>query len=131
MPDNINRRRFLHSSARTVLTGGIFAAAMHAPSTARGGQFTGRIKKAVKYHMIQEKLSAHDKLKMLKDLGYDGVEPRAMLKPEPSKSISKVHGNEMPSRSSAWRHSGPSQSMRPSWVPDMDVDVYICPSIRT
>ncbi len=33
-----------------------------------------RIKKAVKYHMIQEKLSVLDKFKLLADLGFDGTE---------------------------------------------------------
>jgi hexulose-6-phosphate isomerase len=45
-------------------------------SSAHAGQFTTKIKKAVKYHMITEELSVIDKLKMLKDIGFDGVEPK-------------------------------------------------------
>jgi len=45
------------------------------PHQAVAGAFTGKIKKAVKYGMITEPLSVMDKLKMLKDLGFDGVEP--------------------------------------------------------
>ena len=45
------------------------------PNPAAAGQFTGKIKKAVKYGMIQEDLSVIDKFKLLQDLGYDGVEP--------------------------------------------------------
>ena len=45
------------------------------PHQAAAGAFTGKIKKAVKYGMVTEPLSVMDKLKMLKDLGFDGVEP--------------------------------------------------------
>ena len=44
-------------------------------------QFTDRIRKAVKYHMIDEDLSIADKMKLLRDLGFDGVEARSLLKP--------------------------------------------------
>lgn len=54
------------------------------------GEFADRIRKAVKYHMITENLSALDKLKMLKDLGFDGVEPRAALKPEQKASVREL-----------------------------------------
>lgn len=60
------------------------------PQAAAAGEFTGKIRKAVKYHMIQEKLSAEDKLKMLKDLGYDGVEPRAMLKADQKSEVTEL-----------------------------------------
>jgi len=54
------------------------------------GQFAGRIRKAVKYHMITEKLSAIDKLKMLKDLGFDGVEPRTQLKASDAAAVREL-----------------------------------------
>jgi L-ribulose-5-phosphate 3-epimerase len=82
MPARTDRRNFLGTSASTVVSVAAATCALSQPQSVAAGGFTGRIRKAVKYHMIQEKLSAEDKLKMLKDLGYDGVEPRAMLKPD-------------------------------------------------
>jgi L-ribulose-5-phosphate 3-epimerase len=46
------------------------------PLQAQGSQLTGRIKKAIKYKMIVEKLSVADKFKLVKDLGFDGLEVR-------------------------------------------------------
>ncbi|MEA3364755.1 MAG: sugar phosphate isomerase/epimerase family protein [Candidatus Hydrogenedentes bacterium] len=43
---------------------------------ASAGQFTGRIEKAVKYHMISGDMSVLDKFKLLKEVGFDGVEIR-------------------------------------------------------
>jgi len=66
------------------------AGVLNQPNQAQAGEFTGKIRKAVKYHMIQETLSAEDKLKMLKDLGYDGVEPRTMLKPDQAAEVKEL-----------------------------------------
>ncbi len=78
MADTLSRRRFV----QTALAGAAVAArglrAAEAP--AKGGQFAGKIKKAVKYHMVREPLSATDKFKLLKDIGFDGVEPRVSEK---------------------------------------------------
>ena len=87
MPDQTNRREFLARSGAAALCSVSAASVLTQSEPAAGGEFTGRIRKAVKYHMIQEKLSAEDKLKMLKDLGYDGVEPRAMLKSEQAAEV--------------------------------------------
>lgn len=73
-----------------VLAAASTAGVMSHAKRAESGVFTGRIRKAVKYHMIQESLSAEDKLKMLSDLGYDGVEPRAMLKPEQAAEVKEL-----------------------------------------
>ncbi len=86
MEQQVNRRRFLTTASSGIALGGL-AAALSAPAPARAGQFTGRIKKAVKYHMIRDKMPTEDKLKMLMDLGYDGVEPRAMLKPDEAAEV--------------------------------------------
>lgn len=40
---------------------------------------TGKIKKAVKYHMVTGKLSVKDKFRLVKDLGFDGIETRVAL----------------------------------------------------
>jgi L-ribulose-5-phosphate 3-epimerase len=46
-----------------------------ATQPAHAGEFTGKIRKAVKYGMIKGDMPAVDKFKMLQDLGFDGVEP--------------------------------------------------------
>lgn len=38
------------------------------------GEFTGKIKKAVKYNMVKTDMSVADNFAMLKEIGYDGVE---------------------------------------------------------
>jgi hexulose-6-phosphate isomerase len=50
-------------------------------STTSAGQFTGKIKKAVKYHMVSGDASVEDKFKLVKDLGFDGIETRVQLDP--------------------------------------------------
>ncbi|MBC8353065.1 MAG: sugar phosphate isomerase/epimerase [Planctomycetes bacterium] len=70
MPCQLTRRQALAVAA----TAG--ATSAFPPRQACAGQFTGKIKKAVKYHMVTDDLSIRDKFKILKDLGFDGVEPR-------------------------------------------------------
>ncbi len=82
-----NRREFLQTTAG-LLAGG--AALALAPQAAAAGEFTGKIRKAVKYHMVTEKLSTLDKFKLLVDLGFDGVEPRAMLKPNDADEVKQI-----------------------------------------
>lgn len=74
----LNRRTFVSTAVTGVAA--VVAASPSATTASRQGTFSDRIRKAVKYHMITEEMSAVDKLKMLKDLGFDGVEPRAQLK---------------------------------------------------
>ena len=74
MASMMDRRAFV--AATTVIAGRI---ATDRYSIAQAGPFAGKIKKAVKYHMIQEDLSVTDKFKLLKDLGFDGVEARVHL----------------------------------------------------
>lgn len=73
---NVNRRTWINTAlgaAAAYASGSILQAAQK--------QFASRIQKAVKYHMIDEDLSIADKLKLLRDLGFDGVEARSLLKP--------------------------------------------------
>ena len=46
------------------------------PALAQAGERTGRIRKAIKYKMIEERLSIADKFKLVKDLGFEGLEVR-------------------------------------------------------
>lgn len=65
----MNRREFLQANAA--------AWAATVPATAAwSGPLSGRIKKAVKFHMVAEDLSVLDKFKLLRDVGFDGVEIR-------------------------------------------------------
>ncbi|HIE99072.1 MAG TPA: sugar phosphate isomerase/epimerase [Planctomycetes bacterium] len=91
MPLPIHRRTFA-GQAFTTAAGLVAAGTLSSKVAAnvRQGQFTDRIRKAVKYHMVTEKLSALDKLKMLKDLGFDGVEPRTMLNPEDAAKVKEL-----------------------------------------
>jgi hexulose-6-phosphate isomerase len=64
------------------------AAAATLPSISRGGEFTGVIKKAMKFPNVAEpKLSIEDKFKLLKDLGFDGVELRTSHKDQKNEFI--------------------------------------------
>jgi hexulose-6-phosphate isomerase len=66
---------------RELLQLGIAACAASAGTTAAGsGPLAGKIKKAVTFSMIRDKLSVLDKFKLLKDVGYDGVEMHAAQK---------------------------------------------------
>ncbi|MCP4645361.1 MAG: sugar phosphate isomerase/epimerase [bacterium] len=71
MSNHVSRRSFV-KTAGAALAG---AAALTQATPAQAGKFTGRIKKAVKYGMVKGDMSVLDKFKMLKDLGFDGVEP--------------------------------------------------------
>ena len=52
---------------------------MSSAGNASAGQFTGKIKKAIKFHMASGDASVEDKFRMIRDLGFDGVETRAKL----------------------------------------------------
>ena len=71
MTTPLDRRHFLQTTATIGA-----ATALGTAQQAVAGTFTGKIKKAVKYHMITDKIPVMDKLKMVKDVGFDGVEPR-------------------------------------------------------
>ena len=82
----IDRRRFLQRS-------GLFLASAAAPALLGRPSLTGaqepggRFRKAVGFMMIQEDLSVEDKLRLVKDVGFEGVETPTHLRskktPEP------------------------------------------------
>jgi hexulose-6-phosphate isomerase len=72
MESSLNRRRFLQSSALAAAAAA--PALLDRPSAARAGELAGRIKKAAGFGMIQGNLSVLDKLRLLKDVGFEGVE---------------------------------------------------------
>ena len=68
---NSTRRRFIATGALAT------AGAAIRPDLAKASENEGgeqRILKSIKFQMLREKLSVEDKFKLLKDLGYDGVE---------------------------------------------------------
>ncbi len=67
----MKRRDFIQSTAA-------LTAAAVLPRVSTAGEFTGVIKKAIKYSNVAEpKLSVLDKFKLVKDIGYDGIELRS------------------------------------------------------
>lgn len=67
MGDSLSRRAWLKTAAAGLACGASL-------SRVHAGQFTGRIKKGLKFSMIREPLSIADKFKLVKDLGYEGLE---------------------------------------------------------
>lgn len=68
----MDRRSFLQASSA-------IAATCLAGHSANAGQFTGKITKAVKFHMVTGSASVEDKFRLVKDLGFDGIETRVKL----------------------------------------------------
>ena len=68
----MSRRAFLGTAAGAIAASTIPGSAN--PSRADESAPASRIRKAVKFHMITEKLSVLDKFKLLADLGFDGTE---------------------------------------------------------
>jgi L-ribulose-5-phosphate 3-epimerase len=73
MKSQINRRHFLQHSS-LVLAGASLATMLDGLSFADAGPSKARYKKALGYTMIKEDLSVEDKLKLVKDVGFEGVE---------------------------------------------------------
>jgi L-ribulose-5-phosphate 3-epimerase len=90
MSETLDRRSFIHTSAA------IATAACVASSDATAGQFTGKIKKAVKYHMVTGDLPVRDKFKMLVELGYDGVEIRTRDKVDRAAALKASESTGLP-----------------------------------
>jgi hexulose-6-phosphate isomerase len=76
----MDRRTFLKTTAAAAAA---TALASQMPMAA-AGEFTGKIKKAVKYGMINEGRTPLEKLQLLKEIGFDGVEPSFGEKVDPA-----------------------------------------------
>jgi hexulose-6-phosphate isomerase len=68
----MDRRSFLQATSA-------IAGVAVAGNQVTAGQFTGKITKAVKFHMVTGKQSVEDKFRLVKDLGFDGIEVRTKL----------------------------------------------------
>ena len=71
-PKQASRRSFFSLSAASLAA--CSATSLTAAPPSSESQKPEKIRKAVKYHMIREKLSVRDKFKLLKDLGFSGTE---------------------------------------------------------
>src|ERR1700722_17969518 len=74
MPTSFDRRKLLLQA--TACGASLWAGAGWLAQPSQAGLLTGRIKKAIKYKMIEEKLTVADKFKLVKDLGFEGLEVR-------------------------------------------------------
>lgn len=84
----VSRRRFLASVAAAC--GPVACVPSVGASRAAAGEFTGKIKKAVKFQMISgddRELSVKDKFRLLQDLGFDGVEVRSEMKADAAENL--------------------------------------------
>ena len=78
MKPQINRRNFLQRGG-WILAGTSLATMLDRPSFANTESSKGRYRKALGYTMIKEDLSVEDKLKMVKDVGFEGIETPTQL----------------------------------------------------
>jgi len=80
MKPQIDRRCFIQTSGRFLAAAAV-PALLARPSVTRAEQSGARYKKALGWAMIREDLSVEDKLKLVKDVGFQGVEvPAGLLK---------------------------------------------------
>lgn len=86
MKSQIDRRHFVKKSG-LLLAGAAFPSLLGGQSAARERTSSKRFKKAVGFTMIQGNLSVEDKLKLAKDLGFEGIETPTRIRnnkmPEP------------------------------------------------
>ncbi len=78
MKSPINRRNFLQQSS-LILAGASLATMLDRSSFADSESSKGRYRKALGFTMIKEDLSVEDKLKLVKDVGFEGIETPTQL----------------------------------------------------
>ena len=90
MSAHFSRRDFIKTTGAVVAGATLLNAA-----PVQAGEFTGKIKKAVKLNMVKgDGMSTLDKFKLVKELGFDGIEPsvREKIAPEELKEASEASG---------------------------------------
>jgi len=78
MKSQVNRRNFLQRSG-LILAGTSLATMLDGLSLADAESSKGRYRKALGFTMIKEDLSVEDKLKLVKDVGFEGIEAPTKL----------------------------------------------------
>jgi hexulose-6-phosphate isomerase len=84
MIKELKRREFLKVSGATAVASAVAASS---PLVAQADKAKRRYKKTLKYGMVKENLSIADKFKLLKDLGFDGVELDSPSKLDPKEVL--------------------------------------------
>ena len=77
----IDRRDFV-KKAGAAFAGSLLLGVDEFSHSARAGQLTGKIKKAIQLHMVAGNMSLTDKFKLIQDLGFDGVEISGVKSPK-------------------------------------------------
>ncbi len=91
MSQSFTRRDFMKTSGAVLAGSALMATAAH------GGEFTGKIKKAVKLNMVKgDGMSTLDKFKLVKDVGFDGIEPSVGEKVEPEELRAASEASGLP-----------------------------------
>ena len=84
MSKQLSRRTFMQASGAALAGSALMAAVTAAPA----GEFSGKIKKAIKFNRVSEPgMNTLDKFKLVKDLGFDGIEPGVGEKVEPNLAL--------------------------------------------
>ncbi|QDT96122.1 sugar phosphate isomerase/epimerase family protein [Gimesia aquarii] len=83
LQDQTSRRNFFKQVTASALAGSLVSPLTAKSAEGQTESSKSKIKKAVKYQMILEKISVLDKFKMLKDLGFDGTEIHYRTKVDP------------------------------------------------
>ncbi len=92
MTQELTRRSFIGAAGAAA----VGATALSSASKAAAGEFTGKIKKAVKFGMIKGDMPVMDKFKLVKDLGFDGVEPSVKEKVDHAEMIKASEATGIP-----------------------------------
>jgi L-ribulose-5-phosphate 3-epimerase len=92
MIQEFTRRSFIGAAGAAA----IGATALSSASKAVAGEFTGKIKKAVKFGMIKGDMPVMDKFKLVKDLGFDGVEPSVKEKVDHAEMVKASEATGIP-----------------------------------
>jgi hexulose-6-phosphate isomerase len=90
MLHTLDRRQWMAAAAATA--GSLLAKAPQA----RAGELSGRIKKGLKYHMIAEDLPVTDKFKLVKDLGFEGLEVHRRYAKDPAQFVKASQAADFP-----------------------------------
>lgn len=85
----MNRRKFLQCGTAFGAVG--FGVAGACPSPVSGGQFTGKIRKSLKYSMINVRLPLVQQFQLLKRAGFDGVEISLRDRLSPKEVRAAIH----------------------------------------
>ncbi|QDT44414.1 Xylose isomerase-like TIM barrel [Gimesia alba] len=83
LKDQSTRRTFLKQASASLVAGSLLSPLTVSASRSSNDKPLSKIKKAVKYQMITEKVPVLDKFKMLKDAGFAGTEIHYRTKVDP------------------------------------------------